>query len=138
MEIIKGGISRDERGQIRFVNEFDMDNIKRFYIIKNIDCNTLRGWRAHRIEKRWFYAVSGVLKIAVVRIDNWKTPSKDLPIKQFFLNSEKSDVLYVPEGYGTLIQAMEENSEVIVFADHNIDHAKYDDHVYSTDCFINL
>lgn len=31
--IIKGGIHRDERGQLIFFNNFDMSGIKRFYII---------------------------------------------------------------------------------------------------------
>jgi len=30
---IQGGIAKDHRGEIRFMNEFDMSLVKRFYII---------------------------------------------------------------------------------------------------------
>ena len=46
---ITGGIAKDHRGQIRFVNDFDMTEVKRFYIITNKDTELIRGWRAHRI-----------------------------------------------------------------------------------------
>lgn len=34
IKTIKGGIAEDHRGHIRFVNDFDMTEVKRFYIIK--------------------------------------------------------------------------------------------------------
>ncbi len=70
VEMIKGGMAKDHRGQIRFVNDFDLSEVKRFYIIKNADTELVRGWRAHRIEQRWFYVLSGAFIIDVVCIDS--------------------------------------------------------------------
>ncbi|KKX51752.1 hypothetical protein, partial [Sphingobacterium sp. IITKGP-BTPF85] len=67
IDFIKGGIAKDGRGQIRFVNDFEMSLVKRFYIIKNLDLTLVRGWRAHRIEQRWFYVLSGSFAIDTVK-----------------------------------------------------------------------
>lgn len=134
---IQGGIAKDERGQIRFVNDFDMSFVKRFYIIKNADLDLVRGWRAHRIEQRWFYVLSGVFAIDLVKIDDWANASTDLPVERKILRSEDGLVLHVPVGYGMAFQALEVDSELLVFADYGIDNAKNDDYTYSLDYFIN-
>ncbi|MHC8947783.1 WxcM-like domain-containing protein [Sphingobacterium hungaricum] len=137
MEKIQGGEFTDDRGQIRFVNEFDMSRVKRFYIIKNKDTEFVRGWRAHRVEERWFYALSGSFIIDLVLIDNWNSASPDLPVRKYRLSSENQQIIHVPAGYGTAIQALESNSELLVFADHGIENAKNDDYTWPISFFIN-
>jgi dTDP-4-dehydrorhamnose 3,5-epimerase len=133
---IQGGIAKDHRGQIRFVNEFDMSLVKRFYIIKNKDLELVRGWRAHRIEQRWFYILHGSLKLDLVKIDNWDKPSQDLDIVKIILEAKDNKVLHVPAGYGTAFQALEKESEILVFADHHLDHASMDDYTYDMNYFL--
>jgi dTDP-4-dehydrorhamnose 3,5-epimerase len=133
---IQGGIAKDHRGQIRFVNEFDMSLVKRFYIIKNKDLELVRGWRAHRIEQRWFYILHGSLKLDLVKIDNWDKPSQDLDIVKIILEAKDNKVLHVPAGYGTAFQALEKESEILVFADHHLDHASMDDYTYDVNYFL--
>ncbi|WP_159730237.1 WxcM-like domain-containing protein [Sphingobacterium sp. 18053] len=138
METIQGGVAKDHRGQIRFVNDFDMKLVKRFYIIKNADTTLIRGWRAHRIEQRWFYVLSGSFCVDIVKIDDWDSPSPNCPIEKSILNALDQQVLHVPSGYGTAFQAVEPNSELLVFADYGVDNAKYDDYTWSLDYFVNL
>lgn len=135
-QILQGGISKDQRGQIRFVNDFNMKDVKRFYIIKNSDLNLIRGWRAHRVEQRWFYVLSGCFSLALVKIDYWDSPSRDLEIKKLKLDSKEHQLINVPSGYGTAFQALEPESELLVFADHYLDHAVLDDYTYEVDYFI--
>src|SRR5690606_27634439 len=104
IQIIAGDVATDHRGQIRFVNGFDMTEIKRFYIIKNSDTNLVRGWRGHRIEKRWFYVLSGAFFVDIVKIDDWNRTSPELPIKRFRLSQTDQKVLYVPEGHATALK----------------------------------
>lgn len=137
IDFISGGIAKDARGQIRFVNDFDMSLVKRFYIIKNLDLTLVRGWRAHRIEQRWFYVLSGSFAIDIVKIDNWETPSPELPVEHLLLKTEENQVLHMSTGYGTAIQALEENSELLIFTDYGIENAPYDDYTYPLDYFIN-
>jgi|SRR5690606_17073646 len=135
---IQGGIAKDARGQIRFVNDFDMTEVKRFYIIKNSDLELARGWRAHRIEQRWFYVISGSFNLSIVKVDNWEKADPLLNIEHLVLNSEENRLLYLPAGYGTVFKALEEGSELLVFADHYLDHAALDDYTYPLDYFKNF
>lgn len=134
---IIGGIAKDYRGQIRFVNDFDMAQVKRFYIIKNTDTELVRGWRAHRMEQRWFYVLSGSFTVDLIQIDNWEKASPDLPVEKRILKSEGHEVLHVPVGYGTAFQALEPESELLVFADYGIENAKDDDYTWPVDYFKN-
>ena len=124
IENIQGGIAKDHRGQIRFVNDFDMSEVKRFYIIKNTDLELIRGWRAHRIEQRWFYVLSGSFKI-------------DLAVKTEIVKSEDNKVLHLSSGYGAAFQAIEEGSELLVFSDFGIENAPKDDYTYPVEYFVN-
>lgn len=137
IENIHGGIAKDHRGQIRFINDFDMSNVKRFYIIKNTDLELIRGWRAHRIEQRWFYVLSGSFKIDIVEIDNWEQASNDLTVKTEIVKSADNRVLHLSSGYGTAFQALEEGSELLVFSDFGIENAPMDDYTYPLDYFVN-
>jgi len=134
---IQGGIAEDHRGHIRFVNEFDMTQVKRFYIIKNKDTNLVRGWRAHRIEQRWFYVLSGSFSVDLIKIDNWENASPDLPMERRILQASDKQVLHVRAGHGTAFQALESESELLVFADYGIEHAKNDDYTWPEDYFVN-
>lgn len=137
VEFIQGGLAKDHRGHIRFVNDFDMAQVKRFYIIKNTDTELVRGWRAHRMEQRWFYALSGGFSIDLVRIDNWDQASPELPVEKKNIRADENQILHVPAGYGTAFQALEADSELLVFADYPIDNAKNDDYTYPVDYFVN-
>lgn len=137
IQAFQGGIAKDHRGEIRFVNDFDMTLVKRFYIIKNADTVLVRGWRAHRIEQRWFYVLSGSFVVDLVKIDNWDNPSRELHIETKLVKASDQHVLHVPAGWGTAFRAEEENSELLVFADHGISHAENDDHTYPLDYFRN-
>lgn len=138
LDLIQGGIAKDERGQIRFVNEFDMSLVKRFYIIKNADTELIRGWRAHRIEQRWFYVLSGSFNVDLIKIDNWEGPDPSLPIENVILSAERMQVLHVPAGYGTAFRALEAESELLVYADYPVSHAPLDDYTWGYGYFTNV
>lgn len=133
---IQGGIAEDHRGSIRFVNDFDMAAVKRCYIIENKNTETIRGWRAHRIEQRWFYVLDGAFSMKTVKIDDWDQPSRELPVEEMIMRSGEQRVIHVPVGYGTAFQALEAGSRLLVFADYGIEHAKLDDYTYPVDYFV--
>lgn len=137
VKFIKGGIASDQRGSIRFVNDFDMTEVKRFYIIKNENTEVIRGWRGHKMEKRWFYVLSGGFYLDLVKIDNWENPSQDLPIERLVITSNDQQVIMVPDGYATAFQAIEDSSQLLVFANYGIDNAMKDDFVWPVDYFRN-
>lgn len=119
-QIIKGNHHKDDRGTLTFNNDFNALGIKRVYTIGNESLDFLRAWQGHQIEQRWFSAVAGSFKIKLIEIDDWKNPTKDLPILEFILNSENLDILHVPRGFATSIQSLEDHSKLLLFADYQL------------------
>ena len=134
-KVLQGGIHTDERGILHFLNEFDMEQVKRFYSITHTDIETKRGWRGHQIEQRWFYVVTGGFEIEYVKIDDWNEPNPRLEIEVKSLSAIDNQALHMPKGYATRIRALVENSRVILFSDYRIEHAKLDDHLWPIDYF---
>jgi len=62
--------------------------------------------------------LQGSFKIELIAIDNWENPSRDLKSLSFIANAETFDVLHVPQGYVTSIQALEEGAKLLVMADY--------------------
>ncbi len=117
-KIITGGSHSDSRGTLFFNNDFDASAIKRIYVIENSSKDFVRGWQGHRIEQRWFSVLQGSFRIKLIAIDNWENPSKDLKAFTYIVNAEKLDVLYVPQGYVSSIQAQEVGAKLLVMADY--------------------
>ncbi|WP_367329746.1 hypothetical protein [Sphingobacterium multivorum] len=138
LNTIQGGIAQDERGSIRFVNEFDMSLVKRFYIIRNADTELVRGWRGHKIEQRWFYVLSGEFSLDLVKIDNWAKPDQSLPVHNIILKACEMKVLNVPNGYATAFRALEQDSELLVYADYPLSHAVEDDFTWPLEYFKSI
>jgi dTDP-4-dehydrorhamnose 3,5-epimerase-like enzyme len=116
--LINGNCHSDDRGFLFYNNDFDASAIKRIYIIENKTTEFVRGWQGHKIEQRWYSCISGKFKIELIQIDNWENPSKDLKINNFEIESEKLDLLYVPNGYISSIQSLEPNSKLLIMADY--------------------
>ena len=85
----EGGLSVDDRGEVGFVNEFDMQSVRRFYTVCNHKVGLVRAWHAHKIEKKFVTVVNGAAIVAAVRIDNWKKPSKNLVVNRYVLSAKK-------------------------------------------------
>lgn len=117
-KIIRGGYHCDDRGNLRFNNDFDVTKIKRFYTIQNRNTSIIRGWQGHKIEQRWFSAIQGKFSIKVIKIDDWKNPSRDLEVKKIIVSDNRLDVLHVPAGCITCLQALEEGAKLLVMADY--------------------
>lgn len=134
---ISGGRHSDDRGTIFFFNDFDMSPIKRFYRIKHTDTSVIRAWRGHKIEQRWFYACRGAFEIKLIKIDNFEQPSSSLKPESLILDAREDAVLHVPAGFASSLQALDKDSELMVFADYGIEHATMDDYLYPPDYFNN-
>ena len=130
---IKGGIHKDDRGTIRFVNDFDMSLVKRMYHIYHASLAVIRGWQGHKYEAKWFYCCRGSFKIKVVDVDDWLNPSPMIPSESFELNQELPGILSVPAGCATSIQALQEGSDLIVLSDTELDKSSTDDYRFIKD-----
>lgn len=122
--IITGAAFHDARGSLRYNNDFDASEVMRCYIIENLDTEVMRGWQGHKVEQRWFSAVLGSFQIRLIKIDDWNNPSKDLQTLCFTLSAEHMDILHVPKGYASCIQAVEGLSKLLVMADFHLGEIK--------------
>ena len=132
--LIKGAIHNDERGNVFYNNDFDASIIKRVYYIENENTSIIRAWQGHKIEQRWFSVIKGSFKILLIQIENWEVPTQDLKPLEFILNSITLDVLHIPNGYVSSIQALEESSKLLVMADYLLGELK-DEYKYPQNYF---
>lgn len=124
---IKGGIHHDNRGEVSFVNDFDLSPIKRFYQIKHQTTDTIRAWQGHQKESKWFYCVQGSFTINYIKPDSWANPSGSEIINSEILESSNPKVLYIPPQYITGIKANLPNSIMIVYSDFILSESQTDD-----------
>jgi dTDP-4-dehydrorhamnose 3,5-epimerase len=68
-KIINGGVATDDRGSVRFVNEFNFDGVKRFYQVQNHRAGFIRAWHGHHKEGKYVYVAKGTAIIGAVPID---------------------------------------------------------------------
>jgi hypothetical protein len=131
----KGNFHTDERGTLRFNNEFDASVVKRIYTIENHSLEFVRGWQGHKIEQRWFSCMDGKFEISVIEIDDFENPSKDLIRNVYELSADTLDFLHVKSGCITAIQAKEPNSKLLVLADYKKGEIE-DEYRFPIDYFI--
>ena len=131
--LLVGDFSVDDRGEVGFVNEFDMESVKRFYSVCNHRAGLIRAWHAHKKEKKFVTVVSGAAIVAAVRIDNWKKPSKDLQVHRYVLSSKKPTVLFIPNGYANGFLTLTEDAKLIFFSSVTLEESIGDDFRYKSD-----
>ena len=132
--LISGNCHQDQRGQLFYNNDFDTSSIKRMYVIENHSVDFVRAWQGHKIEQRWFSAVQGRFKIQLIAVDNWDKPSENSLRIEYHLHSEKLDILHIPAGYISSIQALEEKSKLVVMSDYHVREIR-DEFRYPADYF---
>lgn len=118
LKLVIGNHYTDASGILTFNNDFDASPVKRICFIENRDTSFVRAWQGHKIEQRWFTALRGSFEIRIITIDDWETPSLNLQQEICVLKCENLMVLQVPNGCVSRIQALEENSKLMVMADY--------------------
>jgi dTDP-4-dehydrorhamnose 3,5-epimerase len=120
LELVRGDLAVDDRGIVSFVNDFRFEKIKRFYVIENHDMQRLRGWKGHRKEAKYFFAVCGTVIVAAVNLETNE-------INQVVLSSRKPAVLHVPPGHANGIKMMTDDAKLIVFSTLSLEESLKDE-----------
>lgn len=128
--LLQGGSHVDERGQLLYNNDFDLEPVRRIYTIEHNHTELIRGWMGHEIENRWFAVVSGGFRIRVKPVNNWEKPDLDeSDAAVFVLSAGMLDVLHIPPAHIFCLQALEPGSKIVVMADHPVGTTN-DEHRY--------
>jgi dTDP-4-dehydrorhamnose 3,5-epimerase-like enzyme len=123
---IKGGSFTDERGSLKFVNDFSFEGVKRFYQLIHPETAVIRAWQGHQIEQKYFYAVKGEFILAWVKIDNWETPSPVLRAEHIILSENEPGVFCIPPGYANGIKALTPGAILMVYSNLNLEQSASD------------
>jgi dTDP-4-dehydrorhamnose 3,5-epimerase-like enzyme len=135
-KIITGNSHSDTRGILCYNNDFDASAIKRMYVIDNATTEIIRAWQGHRIEQRWFSAIQGSFEIKLIEVDDWENPSNNVAVHSFILSAIRLDVLHIPQGYISSIQALEPEAKLLVMADYLLGEIN-DEYRFDADYFKN-
>ena len=125
-KIIEGGIHNDERGELRYNNQFDLSPVKKMYIIKHPDKSVVRAWQGHQKEHKYFQCLKGSFVVAWKKIDDFENPDDQNKAEYKILSENKNEVLSIPPGYANGLKAVENNSEIMVFSNKNLEEAADD------------
>jgi dTDP-4-dehydrorhamnose 3,5-epimerase len=136
-EIIRGGVFSDNRGILRFVNDFHFNDVKRFYFIKHPNTDFIRAWQGHQFEKKYFYPISGSFVLAWVKINDFENPSKNLIPEYHILSAASSEIISIPKGYANGLKALEPNSELLLFSDMSLEDSLNENIRYPADWWMD-
>lgn len=122
MELFEGKIIADDRGTVRFINDFDFAGVKRFYQVENHRSGFIRSWHAHDREGKYVYVVTGAALIGVVNFrDENAVPEK------FVLSAEIPKVLWIPPGNANGFMSLRENTRIMFYSTSTLEESMGDD-----------
>lgn len=119
-KLINGGIAIDDRGSVRFVNDFNFKNVKRFYHIENHSKGFIRAWHGHKKEGKYVYVVDGSALIGLV---NMKTEE----ITKYVLSNKSPKILWIPPGYYNGFKSLEDKTKIMFFSTTTLNESLGDD-----------
>jgi dTDP-4-dehydrorhamnose 3,5-epimerase-like enzyme len=125
--LLEGGLAVDDRGSVAFVNAFDFEGVKRFYVVANHRQGFVRAWHAHRREAKYVTVVSGAAVVAAVRIDDWERPSRAAEVHRFVLSAAKPSVLFIPPGHANGFMSLTNDSRLLFFSTSTVEETRDDD-----------
>lgn len=137
VEILQGEVFSDHRGEIYSLNDFGFEGVKRTYLIHHPDKSVIRGWHAHKHERKWFYCIKGGWTLGLVRIDDWDNPSSALEPLIFRLSDKESKLICVPAGFANCLKANCDDAIIQVFSDVPLPEAYGDSWRYDSSLWVD-
>jgi dTDP-4-dehydrorhamnose 3,5-epimerase len=119
----------DDRGSIRFVNDFNFQDVKRFYQVENHERGFIRAWHGHKKEGKYVYVVKGSAWVAAINMDT------DSVIQKIVLSDKSPKILYIPPGHFNGFQSLEEGTIIQFFSTVSIEESQGDDYRLPYDKF---
>lgn len=120
VKLLNGGIAVDDRGSVRFVNDFNFSDVKRFYHVENHRQGFIRAWHGHSKEGKYIYVSSGTALIGVVNMETEQ-------VTKYILSAKQPRILFIPPGNYNGFKNLEENTSIIFFSTSTIEESLGDD-----------
>lgn len=119
---LNGGVATDDRGCVKFVNDFNFSGVKRFYQVENHKAGFIRAWHGHKKEGKYIYVARGSAIIGAVKLSSNKDPER------FVLSSNKPQILFIPEGYANGAMTLEKDTIIQYFSTSTLEESADDDY----------
>ena len=116
-----GGVAVDDRGCLKYINDFDFEGVKRFYQVENHERGFIRAWHGHKKEAKYAYVAKGSAWIGVIDME------EDVLVETFVLSDKSPKVLYIPPGKYNGFQSLEEGTIIQFFSTATIEESRGDD-----------
>ena len=134
--IISGGVAVDDRGSVRFVNDFDFSGVKRFYQVDNHKQGFIRAWHGHVGEGKYVYVAKGSALVGAVEMevrepiegvanDGLITPEGE--VFKCVLSSQCPKVLWIPPGYANGFMNLTQDTIIQFFSTSTLEESLGDD-----------
>jgi dTDP-4-dehydrorhamnose 3,5-epimerase-like enzyme len=125
--LVKGGLAIDDRGVLRFMNEFTFP-VKRFYQVSNHHSHFIRAWHGHKNEAKAIWVNRGVaiVKLFPMICD----PKQDNPVDwvtSWTLSDVGPSLLIVPPGYFNGFKTLTDDTVITFFSSSTLEESKGDD-----------
>jgi dTDP-4-dehydrorhamnose 3,5-epimerase-like enzyme len=122
--LIEGSLAVDDRGEVRFVNEFNPDdyNIRRLYFTSNHCAGAVRAWHGHKYESKCVMAATGSALVCTVPLDG-----SENDVEQFVLSASKPAVLAIPSGYVNGWKSLTSDCRLLWFSSNTLADSREDD-----------
>jgi len=127
-KLINGGTFVDDRGALKFINDFDFEGVKRFYQVENHERGFIRAWHGHKKEGKYVYVVKGTAWVGVVDMET-KVEEK------FVLSAKTPKILWIPPMKYNGFQTLEEDTIIMFLSTVTMEEAQGDDYRMSYDKF---
>jgi len=128
-KIIDGGTYVDDRGPLRFVNDFNFEGVKRFYQVENHERGFIRAWHGHKKEGKYVYVARGSAWIGVIDMTH------PTIIEKYVLSDKSPRILFIPPWRYNGFQTLEEGTIILFFSTSTTEESKGDDYRLPYDKF---
>jgi len=139
IKTLNGGLATDDRGSVRFVNDFNFEGVKRFYQVQNHREGFIRAWHAHQKEAKYVYVAKGTALIGAVPFDvmmNLKNKNDQLDNSKIFktvLSANNPKIVYIPSGYANGFKSLEKDTIIQFFSTSTLQESLGDDFRFDYD-----
>lgn len=134
-KLVSGGAAVDDRGSVRFVNDFDFDGVKRFYQVQNHRQGFIRAWHGHEKEGKYVYVAQGSALVGAVKMeiredlndihDALLEPEGEP--QKFILSSEAPKVLWIPPNHANGFMSLTTDLIIQFFSTSPLEESLGDD-----------
>lgn len=126
--VLNGGVFKDKRGNLKFINGLDLRKVKRFYEIENSGKEPIRAFHGHMIEEKFVYPLSGKSLLCFVKLSSKINPSKKSKVFRVILSEDKPQLIHIPKGHANGFKSLTKKARLMFFSTLTLEKSIKDDY----------